>query len=113
LDMHIEVKEKSMLVRLKGEIDLAVADTLRESLEKELDDNSLIKNLIINLTGVTYIDSSGLGVILGRYRRVSRYGGKVFIVGATAQVRKILDLSGLLNIMQECPSEASALDFAG
>lgn len=112
MDIHIEIKEKSMLVRLKGEIDLAVADTLRESLEKELDSNSQIKYLIINLSNVTYIDSSGLGVILGRYRRVTKYGGRVFIVGARAQVRKVLDLSGLLNIMQECPSEASALELA-
>ncbi len=112
MDIHIEVKEKTLLVRLTGEIDLAVADTLRKSLEQELDSNHLIINLIINLTGVTYIDSSGLGVILGRYRRVSKYGGRVFIVGACAQVRKVLDLSGLLNIMKECPSEASALDLA-
>lgn len=112
MDINIEIKERSLLVRLKGEIDLAVADTLRESLEKELDSNTQIKYLIINLTGVTYIDSSGLGVLLGRYRRVTKYGGRVFIVGAKAQVRKVLDISGLLNIMQECASEASALDHA-
>ncbi|MFZ5647765.1 MAG: STAS domain-containing protein [Bacillota bacterium] len=112
MDIQIEINGGAMVVRLSGEIDLAVADTLRNSLESELDNNPQAKNIVLNLDRVSYIDSSGLGVMLGRYRRISRHGGRMFIVGAAPQVRKVLDLSGLLNIMQECPSETSAMEFA-
>ncbi|MFZ5649800.1 MAG: anti-sigma F factor antagonist [Bacillota bacterium] len=112
MDIQIEITGGAMVVRLSGEIDLAVADTLRNSLESQLDNNPQVKNIILNLDRVTYIDSSGLGVMLGRYRRLSKHGGRMFIVGAAPQVKKVLDLSGLLNIMQECPSESSALDLA-
>ena len=109
--IQTDVKGDALLARLSGELDLAVADYLRNTLDKELDDNIAIKNIIINLSEVSYIDSSGLGVLLGRYRKISRGGGKIFIVGATAGVRKILEISGLLNIMKECPDEMFALDL--
>ena len=112
MNLEIEIKDNCMLVRLMGEIDLAVTDTLRNSLEHELDLNPAVKNIVINLSDVDYIDSSGLGVLLGRYKRVTREGGKMFIVGASPQVRKIVDMSGLFNIMPECTSEAEALNHA-
>ncbi|MCL6612113.1 MAG: anti-sigma factor antagonist [Peptococcaceae bacterium] len=113
MELQVEIKGGAMLVRLAGEIDLAVADTLRTSLEEELDRNPGVRNIVINLGGVRYIDSSGLGVLLGRYRRISGDGGRMFIVGASPQVRRIVEMSGLLNIMQEFPSEADALNHAG
>lgn len=112
MHLQMETKDRCLFVRLTGEIDLAVADSLRESLENELDQNPGIKNLVVNLKQVAYIDSSGLGVLLGRYKRVNREGGKMFIVGASPQVRKIVDMSGLFNIMQECTSETEALNHA-
>ncbi|MFZ5597658.1 MAG: STAS domain-containing protein [Bacillota bacterium] len=112
MDLQIVIKNSTLVVRPSGEIDLAVTDILRKSLDMELNNNPEVKNIIINLGGVTYIDSSGLGVILGRYRRISRCGGKMFIVGAAPNIRNILEISGLLNIMEECPTEESALSLA-
>lgn len=113
MDLHAEVRGATLLARVAGEIDLAVADTLRSALDRELDGNAGIRHIVINLYGVNYIDSSGLGVLLGRYKRISRNGGSVFIVGAQPQVRRIIEMSGLLRIMQECSSEADALNRAG
>jgi stage II sporulation protein AA (anti-sigma F factor antagonist) len=113
MDVQTEIRGNAVLARLSGEIDLAGADNLRNSLESALDDNLGARHLIVNFSDVTYIDSSGLGVLLGRYKRVTRNGGKVFIVGAVPQVRKILEMSGLLHIMPECSSEKDALKHAG
>lgn len=113
MDLQVEVVGGAVLARLAGEIDLAVADALRSSLEKALDQNAGARKMVINLSGVKYIDSSGLGVLLGRYRRLSREGGGMCIVGAPPQVRKILEMSGLLRIMREFPSEAEAIGHAG
>lgn len=112
MEVRIEIIGGVMVARLSGELDIAVADKLRSSMEKELDNSPLIKNIILNLDRVSYIDSSGLGVILGRYRRISKNGGRMFLVGASPHIRNVLELSGLLSIIQECPSESAALDLA-
>lgn len=112
MDIQTEVRGSAILARIAGEIDLAVADTLRSALDRELDGNAGIRHMVVNLSGVNYIDSSGLGVLLGRYKRISRDGGRMFIVGSPPQVRKIIEMSGLLRIMQECGSEEDALKHA-
>lgn len=113
MDMQIEFSGRTMLVRLYGEIDLAGADSLRRDLETGLDNHPEARNIVVNFSNVEYIDSSGLGVLLGRYRRISANGGKMLIVGAAANVRKILEMSGLLGIMPEYPTESDALRVAG
>ncbi|GAB6182151.1 anti-sigma F factor antagonist [Desulfotomaculum defluvii] len=108
--MHLDMEQQqdTLLVRLGGEMDFGVADKMRKALDNELVDRRA-KNLVLNLSRVTFIDSSGLGVILGRYKRLANCGGKVILVGAQPQVRRILELSGLVQIMEEYPDESMAL----
>jgi len=110
--LDVELKQDTLVVRPSGELDLGVADYLRGALEEALNQEQ-VRNIVFNLAGVSFVDSSGLGVLLGRYKRVSRNGGKVFIVSPQPQVRRILDLSGLLRIMSEFPSENEALEKIG
>lgn len=107
--LEVEKRQETLIARPWGEIDLEVADSLRKALEEALD-REASRNMIFNLAGVSFIDSTGLGVLLGRFKRVSRNGGQVFIVSPQPQVRKILDLSGLLGIMGEFSSEDEALE---
>ena len=46
------------------------------------------------------MDSSGIGVILGRYKKISCFGGKVYVVHASMQIRKILQMSGVHKIVE-------------
>lgn len=110
--LDIEFKQETLIVRPGGELDLGVADLLRNNLEESLD-REPARNIIFNLSKVTFVDSSVLGVLLGRYKRVSKAGGKVMIVSPQPQVRKILELSGLFRIMGESDSEAGALQILG
>lgn len=111
MDLKKEISGNVLLVRLAGELDLAVTDKIRNAMDEELEEGR-IKNIVINLAEVSFIDSAGLGVLLGRYRKISRSGGKMFLVAASPRIRKILELSGLLNIMTECPDEQRAMDLA-
>jgi stage II sporulation protein AA (anti-sigma F factor antagonist) len=110
--LDIEFKQETLFVRLGGELDLSAADFLRNSLEESLDSESA-RNIVFNLSKVSFIDSSVLGVLLGRYKRVTKNGGKVIIVSPPPQVRKILELSGLFRIMGESDSEDEALQKLG
>lgn len=82
-----------------GEVDLATAAELRTRLEEGLDRGA--KEIRLNLGETTFIDSTGLGVILGRYRRLQESGGRLRVEGATGVVRRLMDLSGLGHLLAE------------
>lgn len=91
-----------------GEIDMSITDALRRDVDRALEQNEVF-NIVFDLAEVSFVDSSGLGVILGRYKKVAALGGRVFITGAGPQVKKVLDLSGLLTLMEEHPSVEQAI----
>ena len=102
------VRGANLVVRPAGELDLQVADFFRNQLERHLA-TAGVKNLVLNLSKVSFIDSSGLGVILGRYRRVKAQGGKVAIVNAPSPVGRLLELAGLHKLVHFYASEEEAL----
>ncbi|ACX52001.1 anti-sigma-factor antagonist [Ammonifex degensii KC4] len=97
--VHFEYSGDMLLARLSGEIDLKVADALRRELEGALD-RYPASFLVFDLSAVSFLDSTGLGVILGRYKRVAEAGGKVAFVGPLPQVKRVLELAGVLRF---CP----------
>ena len=59
-----------------------------------------VHNLILDFAGVTFMDSSGLGMIIGRYKQIKARNGKTMIIRAQPQVDKVLELSGLKKIIE-------------
>lgn len=98
MSFDFRVVENVIYAKIDGEVDMEVSGLWREALEQQLKTN-FARNLVFDFTNVTFIDSSGLGVVLGRYKRVVSRGGKVKIIGANSQVYKILQLSGFLRLM--------------
>ena len=64
-----------------------------------------LDNLILNLKNVKFIDSTGLGAILGRYRELSSKNGELILVGLTSPVKRIFQLSGVLELISVYESE--------
>jgi stage II sporulation protein AA (anti-sigma F factor antagonist) len=108
MQLELKMEQGTLVVRPAGELDLGIAEDFRNALDEVLDQGA-VKNLIFNLSRVTFIDSSGLGVMLGRYKRITRTGGQVAVIGPQPQVRRILELSGLFQIMNEFRNEEEAL----
>jgi len=102
-------RKKSLIVRLKGELDHHTSIVFRQAVEKELE-KEIIQNLIINMENLTFMDSSGIGVILGRYRQVKARGGKVIICGLGKHNQKILEMGGLLKLIPVSSDEQKALE---
>ncbi len=82
------------VARLTGELDHHCAAETRAALDA-LITNSGVVELELDLTGVAFMDSSGLGVILGRYRTLSRRGGRLALRGANRHVDRILRMAGV------------------
>lgn len=112
MQWDFKLEHNTLVVKITGEFDLALADKIRSELDNTID-TAEVRHVIFNFADVNYIDSSGLGVILGRYKRLSRYGGKMAIIKPQPQVRKIIELSGLLTIIAEYNDEAEALEKIG
>lgn len=110
--IEVDFRDGALIARLEGELDLRVADFLREELERAINRYPL-RHLVLNLGRVTYMDSSCLGVILGRYKRLAQLGVGISLVGLQPQVKKVCELSGLLRIMSEYGSEEEALAKVG
>ena len=108
MQIELETKYRTLIVRLTGELDHHTADSLRTAIEKELD-RDIATSVLLNLQGLTFMDSSGLGVILGRYRRLSQMGGSMAACCLNQQVARIFELSGLTRILGIYPTEEIAL----
>ncbi len=91
-------KQDVLLVRLTGELDQCSASGIRRDLDALLSDPR-VRHLVIDMEGMPFMDSSGLGVILGRYRALSLRGGTVSLMHLSPQVRRVYDLSGMARII--------------
>jgi anti-sigma B factor antagonist len=67
-------------------------------------------NIVLNLTGLEYLDSSGIGELARTYMSVVKRGGAMKVVGLSSRVEEILKITQLYQVFPEFPDEASALD---
>lgn len=99
MKIRLEHIGTTLVAKLDGEIDHHCAEELRIKIDREIS-RSNVKNLIFDFKKVDFMDSSGIGVIAGRYKIINSLGGKVMIIRAGEQVDKILEISGLKKIME-------------
>ena len=83
----------------EGELDMAAAEQFRSELTQAMAAGGF-RYLWLDMSDVTFIDSSGLGVILGRYRQLQPIGGSVIITRPSEQIYRLLTAAGLHHIME-------------
>lgn len=98
----------AVLVRLKGELDHHVVEQIRDEIENHLEMNRY-RGLVISFRGIDFMDSSGLGLILGRYRTMTQHQGKMALCEVGPALRRLLELSGVFKIMPVFESETDAI----
>lgn len=106
---EFEVRNRTLIVHLKDDLDHHNAIWIREQSDKLLERKNAL-NIIFDFEKVGFMDSSGIGVIMGRYKRVLFIGGKVAVVGVSDSVNRIFTLSGLYRIMNHYKSVDEALE---
>lgn len=112
LHSKFDVKEDVLIVRLSGELDHHEAENLRKVWQDMLYNNP-VKHVILNLQEVSFMDSSGIGVILGRYKEVLQLGGEMIVCSITPPIERLFDMSGLFKIVRLEKNEAYALSSLG
>lgn len=97
--MKYQVEENCLTIFLPGELDHHNAEEIRKGSDKLIGENH-IKCVIFDFQETNFMDSSGIGVIMGRYKLVYLLGGEVWAVHANERMKKILTMSGVTKIIQ-------------
>lgn len=95
--VELQTKEKTLIAVLQGEIDHHCAQLMRGEIDEkiELYQPSV---LVLDFAGVTFMDSSGIGLIMGRHRCMEEIGGEVILRNPPPHIRRVLKLSGMERI---------------
>ena len=112
LNIDLETKNDVLCIRLSGELDHHTADELREKATAIIEKNE-IRHIVLNLEQLTFMDSSGLGVILGRYKQIKQVHGEMVVCAISPSIQRLFDMSGLFKIIKLEPTEEFALQRLG
>lgn len=98
--MKVEyTREKGTLyVEMEGELDHHVAKKLMDSIDREIAASALQK-VVLDFKRVTFMDSSGIAVVFGRYKKISAAGGSLFVINEPKQVKKVFELAGVYKLI--------------
>lgn len=105
-----EIYERCLIIRLNEELDHHNAIRIREKADKLIDRNN-IKHIVFDFSGASFMDSAGIGVIMGRYRKVIFIGGKTAVANVNSTVDRIFRLSGLYKIIEKYDTVEAALNI--
>lgn len=99
MNAKIDIQNDTLTVFLSGEIDHHSAREIREEVDLQITSNKP-QTLELNFKDVSFMDSSGIGLIMGRYRLVSAYGGRVIISNVSAYLKRVMRLAGIDSIVE-------------
>ncbi len=90
---------EDLYLYLSGELDEHSVSDVRARADRLIDENAGLSRAVFNLAGLKFMDSTGIGFLIGRYKRLKRYGMGMYLAHPEAGADKILALSGLYSIM--------------
>ncbi len=93
------MNKKDMLkIRVSGEIDHHTAQGIKQNITSIIEKSNK-KDVLMDFTKVTFMDSAGIGMILGRYKQVCARGGKLYVTGVSSQVERVFKVAGLYQVI--------------
>lgn len=97
------------ILAVQGEVDVYTAPRLKEEINQRLEAG--VSKLVVDLSEVAYMDSSGLGVLIGALRRARDAGGDLLVASPNPRIARILDVTGLSRIFNVREATDDAVDF--
>ncbi|MDO8589215.1 MAG: STAS domain-containing protein [Armatimonadota bacterium] len=108
MDLRILVKENGgvPVIELGGELDAYTCSRLRDTMIEVIENGN--PTVIVSMLKVEYIDSSGLGTLVGGLKRASESNGRIAVVCTSPQIRKVFEITGLVRVFPLYESEQEA-----
>lgn len=98
MNVKYNKEDKLLVLELTEEIDHHSTEKIRRRADYEIQ-RHMPKKTIFDFSGVTFMDSAGIGMVIGRYKMVSMLGGQVSMTNVKPNVKKIFEMSGILKII--------------
>lgn len=92
------IRERNLTVEMPVEIDHHSAQGITSNIDYLVEANG-IRSIVFDFGKTAFMDSSGIGLLLGRYKKMNYAGGKVMVIRANSSIKKILTFSGVTKIM--------------
>ena len=96
---EFQVIDNCLMVRLPKEVDHHLAGYICENADRYIVREN-VSNVVFDFENTRFMDSSGVGIIMGRYKKIACFGGRVYAIHADRQIQRILKISGLTRIVE-------------
>ena len=107
MQSSFQVTDDILIAVTYGELDHHTAAKLRDEIDEAMTAFKC-RHLVLDLKRVSFMDSSGIGVVFGRYKKVKKMGGTLFLTGCSDYIEKILHMAGVFTVIEkkECVEDA-------
>lgn len=99
MDIKFKKSSNALTIFVYGELDECSASNAKNILDKLLLDNLNTSKVIFDLSGLSFMDSTGIGLLIGRYKKLMQFNIPSYISGASVSTEKVIELAGLYGIM--------------
>jgi len=108
MGLHVDIKGSALVAKPDCEIDHHSAERLRVQVDAAFDKSSC-RNIIFDFSNVGFMDSSGIGMIIGRYKNAEKRGGRLALAGMGDEMGRLFQISGLAKIITRTATVDEAL----
>lgn len=108
MEIFYNAQKKALIVSLDTEIDHHSAKQIRDTVDLYFADTKAC-NIVFDLSKLEFMDSSGIGLIMGRYKFISPIGGRVILTGINRETDKLMRISGIYGIAERAEDVEKAL----
>ena len=98
MKIFYQKEDKRLIFEIHEDIDECVVQQIRRRLDNEIE-RYMPKEVIFDFNKVSFMDSAGIGLIIGRYKLINMIGGELKIANVNTQIQKIFEMSGLLRLI--------------
>jgi stage II sporulation protein AA (anti-sigma F factor antagonist) len=109
MNVGFDLKNSKLIIRIDGDIDHHTCEEIRHKIDNEIARENP-KSIIFDMKNVNFMDSSGIGVIIGRYKLIMTNGGAAAMINVKPQIQRVYDICGLKKIIPVYDSEKSAVE---
>lgn len=98
MEISSKLNKNTLIIGLSGELDECTANYTRSAMDELIVDNSF-KKLVVDMRGLEFMDSTGIGVLIGRYKKLKSKNILMYVVNPNSHIEKIFKMSGLYEII--------------
>ena len=102
-----ETKNGLMICRVEGEIDISSSPDIKKIFDKLIAQK--IPRIVVDLSNVSYVDSSGLATLVGILKNMRSYGGKMKLAGMSSKIKSLFEITKLDKLFDIAASEEEAV----